>query len=69
MGNLSTLALKRCINCTLKVINPKEQARMDNIETNENTNESLDFIRAEIAKDINEYLNDGRVHTRFPPRT
>ena len=40
---------------------------VDNIETNENTNEPLDFIRAEIAKDINEYLNEGRVHTRFPP--
>ncbi len=38
-----------------------------NNETNENTNESLDFIRAEIADDIKNNLNDGRVHTRFPP--
>ncbi len=38
-----------------------------NNETNENTNESLDFIRAEIAEDIKNGLNDGRVHTRFPP--
>ncbi len=36
---------------------------MDNNEANT----QLDFIRAEIADDIKNNLNDGRVHTRFPP--
>jgi glutaminyl-tRNA synthetase len=37
------------------------------MENNELNNTSLDFIRAEIAEDIKNNLNDGRVHTRFPP--
>jgi glutaminyl-tRNA synthetase len=38
-----------------------------NMENNELNNTPLDFIRAEIAEDIKNNLNDGRVHTRFPP--
>src|SRR6478752_4692333 len=28
---------------------------------------SLDFIRARVAEDVKVGINDGRVHTRFPP--
>ncbi|MCP4291619.1 MAG: glutamine--tRNA ligase/YqeY domain fusion protein [bacterium] len=31
------------------------------------TTESLDFIRTQVQADLNSGLNDGRVHTRFPP--
>ena len=28
---------------------------------------SLDFIRARVAEDVKAGIDDGRVHTRFPP--
>jgi len=40
---------------------------IENMENNESNNAPLDFIRAEIADDIKNNINDGRVHTRFPP--
>ncbi|RKY06184.1 MAG: glutamine--tRNA ligase, partial [Planctomycetota bacterium] len=37
-------------------------------ETNEANNEPrLDFIRQIVADDVENGVNDGRVHTRFPP--
>ncbi|MBN1456600.1 MAG: glutamine--tRNA ligase/YqeY domain fusion protein [Sedimentisphaerales bacterium] len=40
---------------------------MANMENSESNNAPLDFIRAEITEDIKNNINDGRVHTRFPP--
>ena len=36
-------------------------------EINEANNERLDFIRQIVAGDVENGVNDGRVHTRFPP--
>ena len=37
------------------------------MENNESNDAPLDFIRAEITEDIKNNINNGRVHTRFPP--
>jgi len=41
---------------------------MNDERTNdENTTESIDFIRSRVSDDLEGGLNDKRVHTRFPP--
>jgi len=46
-------------------MNPKDDDNQKMIGTEENT--QLDFIRTRVANDVAGGVNEGRVHTRFPP--